>query len=187
MKILLLFIILLSITLTLACKKEKKVDQLSLLPPATQIGTNTFGCLVNGTAFTPHAKASLFHHSVLVSDYGRYSQGYILNVSALQQPDNHDNDAVVQISTDSLKISEGITLPLTQYAAGHATGSYAKNIPDYSTNNGTATGQLTITHLDTVQRIISGTFYFKAVRQTGDTVRVTNGRFDVHYPLGDNF
>jgi hypothetical protein len=29
--------------------------------------------------------------------------------------------------------------------------------------------------------IASGTFWFTAVNDKGDTVKVTNGRFDVHY------
>jgi hypothetical protein len=40
---------------------------------------------------------------------------------------------------------------------------------------------LTIIHLDTINQVVSGTFQFKAVSKIGDTVKITNGRFDVHY------
>jgi hypothetical protein len=39
-----------------SCKKEKKgIDG---LPPATQTGANTFGCLVNGVLFIPKGNSS---------------------------------------------------------------------------------------------------------------------------------
>jgi hypothetical protein len=34
------------------CKKTS-TNPIDQLPPATQIGANTFGCLINGQAFTP--------------------------------------------------------------------------------------------------------------------------------------
>jgi len=46
-------LLILSLTLlSSSCKKHviKPIDQ---LPPATQTGANTFGCLVNGAAFLP--------------------------------------------------------------------------------------------------------------------------------------
>jgi hypothetical protein len=47
--------ILSALLLSASCKKHvvKPADQLSLLPPATQTGARTFGCLVNGLAFVP--------------------------------------------------------------------------------------------------------------------------------------
>ncbi len=45
---------LLLITALFACKKDDD-DQTPIeqLPPATQVGANTAGCLVNGVAFLP--------------------------------------------------------------------------------------------------------------------------------------
>ena len=40
---------------------------------------------------------------------------------------------------------------------------------------------LTITKLDKVNRILSGTFEFAQVKQCYDEVRITDGRFDVRY------
>jgi hypothetical protein len=49
-------------------------------------------------------------------------------------------------------------------------------------NDNIITGQLTITHFDKQKQIVSGTFYFDAVETTkGDTVNVTDGRFDKNY------
>ncbi|GAB2858733.1 Riean_0653 family protein [Hymenobacter ruber] len=46
-------ILLLAALLGLSQCKKKDPDPASQLPPATQTGANTFGCLVNGQAYTP--------------------------------------------------------------------------------------------------------------------------------------
>ncbi|MDP3665037.1 MAG: hypothetical protein Q8R50_00025, partial [Sediminibacterium sp.] len=47
-----LFIVITTTCFTIiSCKKS--VNQLSLLPPITNTGANTFGCLVNGVAMLP--------------------------------------------------------------------------------------------------------------------------------------
>ena len=47
----------------LGCKKDdpKPEDQ---LPPATRTGANTFGCLVNGQAWTPNGNDSTSNYTV---------------------------------------------------------------------------------------------------------------------------
>lgn len=43
-----------------SCKKEStSQDELAKLPPATQTGANTFGCLVNGKAFMPKGSTGI--------------------------------------------------------------------------------------------------------------------------------
>lgn len=180
----LLFIGLLSLTLAPSCKKEKKVDQLSLLPAATQTGANTFGCLVNGIAFIPKKDNNLFHSApaALSSSYNYDlgKKGYVFGIDARHYTDNQ-NATLVGFATDSLKISEGATLILSKSSTpGFASGGYLSATSNYNTSD-YATGQLTITHLDTIKQIVSGIFNFKAVDRAGDTVRITNGRFDVHY------
>ncbi|WP_426669158.1 DUF6252 family protein [Mucilaginibacter sp. McL0603] len=164
--------------LSVSCKKQP-VDQLSLLPPATQTGANTFGCLVNGYALIPHNR-SIVTGPLLSCGYGLYSKGYLFNVTGGANV-RSGNLATVSIQTDSLKISEGETVPLTKdYVPGYASGIYLENLQYHMTNDN-ARGQLTITHLDTINQIVSGTFYFNAVSANGDTVKITNGRFDMHY------
>ena len=50
----------------------------------------------------------------------------------------------------------------------------------YVTNNENI-GELIITRIDTASRTVSGTFWFDAVDNNGETVEVRNGRFDVFY------
>jgi hypothetical protein len=174
-----LSLFLLSFTLLASSCKKQPVDQLSLLPSATQTGANTFGCLVNGLAFTPGGKG-LIDGPVLSCKYGLYANGYFFNLNASRK-DHSGNFTAVSIQTDSLKISEGETVPLTRFLLpGYACGFYLGSLSDHITND-CARGQLMITHLDTINRIVSGTFHFNAVSTSGDTLKITNGRFDMHY------
>ena len=52
----LLIIIATFLLLGSSCKKDKLVNEIDKLPPATQTGANTFGCLVNGKAWIAQNK-----------------------------------------------------------------------------------------------------------------------------------
>ncbi|MGI4884718.1 MAG: hypothetical protein ACRYFR_07130 [Janthinobacterium lividum] len=56
-------LLLLSLALLLGCKKNEQapVDQ---LPPATQTGANTFGCLLNGQTWTPKGNDGASNYTV---------------------------------------------------------------------------------------------------------------------------
>ena len=49
--------------------------------------------------------------------------------------------------------------------------------------NEDVTGELNLKKFDLVNQIASGTFWFNAVNDKGDTVKVTDGRFDVRFTL----
>lgn len=42
-------------------------------------------------------------------------------------------------------------------------------------------GSITVTHFDTVKRIVAGRFEFQGVGRAFDTVKITDGRFDATY------
>jgi hypothetical protein len=185
MKPLPLFILfILSLTLlSSSCKKHiiKPVDQLSLLPPATQKGANTFGCLVNGQAFVPGGP--LFSGSHMQCNYIYTAGGYNFTVAA----DNDGNTLLksIIIGTDSLAIAQEQTLIFKTSASGNADALYDLidnfgNQNQYVTNS-VVSGELTITKLDEAKQIVAGTFYFNAVNSTNDTVKITDGRFDMLY------
>ena len=172
------------IILSSSCKKHTipPGNQLSLLPPATQTGANTFGCLVNGQAFVPGG--SLFSGSHLQCNYIYTSGGYYLNVAAsYQSSDNSIKD--IDFGTDSLAIVQGQTLTFKISAHGNADAlvdliTSTGNQNQYITNNAVS-GQLTVTKFDQSNQIVSGTFYFNAINNVNDTVKVTDGRFDMPY------
>jgi len=157
-------------------KSPQPVDPIDLLPPITQTGENTFGCLVDGEAS--------FNVSPL-NFTARYS-GKNLFITF----DNYRplGQTIALISnTDFIH-----SVPAT-YAINDSTpvfAEYTKIKPRpvclYATDS-TIGGALTIHYLDTINSIISGTFEFKALStndsQEGcpDTVNITDGRFDLQY------
>ena len=174
-----ILLILSLILLSSSCKKHavKPVDELSKLPAATQTGANTFGCLINGKAFVPQNRSILQGPSIQCN-YIYTAGGYHFTAAA----DNKNQGIIV--GTDSLAIAEGQTLTFKTFTPGNADASYTLYYiigeNQYVTNN-TVSGRLTITKLDPVKQIVSGTFYFDAVNGNGETVKITNGRFDMLY------
>jgi hypothetical protein len=59
--------------LSTGCQKADS-DPVGQLPPATQTGANTFGCLVNGQSYTPSGNNGTANYAVL---YGLGFQGAI--------------------------------------------------------------------------------------------------------------
>jgi hypothetical protein len=161
----------------------KPVNQLSLLPPATQTGANTFGCLVNGQAFVPKNQ-SILEGPKLQCNYIYIGGGYYFTVGGSNKnSDGTINDII--LFTDSLAISGSETIPLRQNINGDAAGEYLiGNAPYYNYSyftNGALIGKLNITRFDSIKQIVSGTFYFNVLDHSGDTVKITDGRFDMPY------
>ncbi len=168
--VLIIFFILASVT---ACKKHNvtPVNQLSLLPPATQTGARTFGCLINGQAFVP-GNQSVLEGPNLQCDYEYVGRGYYFEVKCSNKYSDGSVKSIL-VGTDSLTIREGQVLKLTgSPSAGAAGASY--NIFSLSGNfiyqtSPTLTGLLTIKKLDSIKQIVSGTFYFNVLNNVGDT------------------
>jgi len=178
-KLLLPFILVACISLT-ACKKDK--NPLEELPPETQYGANTFGCLVNGSAFIPQNNGSL---SPVLSSYYQYiyptASGYVFNVSATDRRSCCFGSVFINI--DSAVLEEGKKYLLSKFVRGTASGGFNNGIDDnalYKTNN-EVVGELLIKKIDKINQVVAGTFWYNAVNSLGDTVKITNGRFDVKY------
>lgn len=151
------------------CKEDDPLTELEKLPPATQSGKRTFGCLVDG-------KAMANDGCCVPSDY---QLGLLSIVSGASNKDYeglfsiyvHDND----LSEKSYILSES---GLNQdYARFYET----KVSCEFLTDNA-YTGSITITHLDKINFIISGTFEFELYSaDCTKVIKVTDGRFDTHY------
>ena len=64
-------------------------------------------------------------------------------------------------------------------AKGNAFGFYTFGDKQYETT--TNVGEFHLTRFDPLKSIISGTFWFDAVSETGAKVEVRKGRFDMHF------
>ena len=168
-----------------SCKKHKHDVQSeeSKLPPETQTGANTFGCLINGKAFLP--KGSGFGGPVLSCFYIHNTsteQGYFFGLTASDKSNTSDVYGI-GIGTDSLQVSIG-THSLTNKGKGNFYGLYSRVNNQGSNQYYTSSkdpGVITITKFDEQKQIVSGTFHFNVVTETNDTLKITEGRFDMHY------
>jgi hypothetical protein len=156
-----------------SCKKDNlaPVDQ---LPPATQTGQNTFGCLINGEVFTPKGG---FSEPRLYADY--YNVGvYIIRAV------NVDSGIWIYLKNDSCLINQLGNYSLVSNLGNKSYGNFINinNKCDMYTDS-INTGNLTITHysITTQKRIISGTFYFTIKSPGCADINVTDGRFDISF------
>jgi len=180
-----LILVLLSAALLAAsCKKNKVQDtrtELEKLPPITQTGANTFGCLVDGKAWLPNGSKPQTGGPNIQVYVDPAFQGGRFSITGHQY-----NIPGSDISVGSTNCTSAGLFNLSNSAnvAGYyktILGSMPCQIS--STDAGTfKTGFLSITKYDLNTGIFSGTFEFKLYNSQsvcGDTIKITNGRFDV--------
>ena len=157
------------------CKKNEQApaDQ---LPPATQTGANTLGCLVNGQPWTPQGYDGSSNYSVSYDPSYRLGT---LNIAAYRYANSQAKRQTIGIFSDSLLPGPG-RYKLRQLGHhGAALDDFQGNcIYDRTSAGAYCRGELIITRLDRAAGIISGTFSFTLAKLGCDTVRVTQGRFD---------
>lgn len=165
------------------CKKDNAnaATQQDILPPATQTGANTFGCLVNGKVWIPKGSEP---NGVKPNPHIIYSTGIngipYLSIDTRQFSNNS--------SIGEIYISFGNLNRLGFYMAG-ADFRFSSGWSTVLGNCGMTTldstvqsrGGGVITKLDIPNQIIAGTFAFKAKRPNCDTVFITDGRFDIKF------
>ena len=159
---------------------QNPIDQ---LPPETQTGANTFGCLVNGQVFKPGG-AQLSGGS-LQCNYQFLNGSYYFILSGRNRSGTNPLTSV-NLYTDSLPITQGLKLVLKNRINGTASGRYFGpesdiNLATYLTNDNLFTGELWIKKLDTINQIVSGTFWYDAVNNNSQKVEIREGRFDMRY------
>ena len=169
-----LYLALALLTQCSSCKDQDPSPE-EQLPPATQTGANTFGCLVNGKAWTPKGFNGTSNYSVYYDP--SYRKG-TLNIGTYRYLyPGKDNVQYLTLFSDSIK-STG-SYPLTILKRQEALFSDSKSKCEYhSGESHYRRGTLTITRLDAVAGIISGTFEFTLAKPGCDTIKVTQGRFD---------
>ncbi len=163
----------------------KKSGPSAVLPPITETGANTFGCNVNGQVWVPYFRCfnggneltyniqPIYDTSVLpifiAIDAGNYANGETFFIFQ-QNSSNSDHIYGTGNIVDSL---------LIHYVAGSGT-----EYTNYQINPGQNSPRyLQISKLDTVNKIVSGTFAFTLYGTSGintlDSVVITDGRFDL--------
>ncbi len=173
-------ILLLFTTFALSCSNnddDKPKTELEKLPPPTQTGAQTFGCLIDGKAFVPPK----FGSNAPNAFYQFVGGAYTLSIggSTSEAPNLKsvligaiDVPAIVT-SSYQLKFEESGNFH-SEYLIGGGT------IFSGGTTNANP-GILLITRFDPTNFIISGTFEFTVLDDNGNEIKITNGRFDMQY------
>jgi hypothetical protein len=148
------------------------------LPPITQEGKNTFGCLVNGKVWLPKGNNGTAN---LDLSYDLSFMGGAFNISAYSIENGFRK--YITISSDSISKSGTYQVSpigrfLTFYSELDSKGAGC-DLSDFSIVK--RKGQVVITKLDVGKQIASGTFEFTLYKPGCDTVKVTQGRFDIKF------
>lgn len=165
------------------CRKNKSQNPIDQLPPETQSGKNTFGCLIDGKVFLP--KGSPFAGPVMKAQYQYWNgkQGFSISAS---RSDGETVQSIAIGGSNIGSISAG-TFPLnTGKVDGKLSGTYnyvkVTTLGNLYSTDPIRTGQINIKLFDSVNQIVSGTFWFDAIDSaTGKMVQIRDGRFDLPF------
>ena len=179
------FCFVLLLAFTGVCGSYKNDDDSDLppidqLPPQTTVGANTAGCLVNGEVLIPKGNAN---ESTLRCQYAKRGDEYTFGIFINE---NSNPTKSVRILYNKKKEPLPINKPILLTIPNIDESSWGEylieaGVLDRFSTNGQTNGELLILALDEAKRIISGTFKFTAINNQGETIEITDGRFDMHY------
>ena len=173
------------LTTAMSCKKTNTANE-DQLTAATQIGANTMGCYVNGKAWLADTKdnGSIPRLKAIGVDYLSNTE-LIFTFYRDRIPDDQaiyiyikdfNGSGLYNMNqTSRIRGVPGSNGPLNSYL--NFSDDNAKK--EYVTNEN-YTGTVNITYYNVSNRIISGTFQFKAQNydRSADSINVSDGRFD---------
>jgi hypothetical protein len=140
--------------------------ELEKLPPITQTGENTFGCLVNGKAWVPESSTDA---------RAAYQNGFLqLSANFLDT----EIDSSISLTTNAILVNVIYNLTDLQNSSAEFNTDAANGICFYLPEN-TINGTLILNKFDLTSSIVAGTFTFTSSTSTCDTVKITDGRFDL--------
>jgi len=150
------------------------------LPPYTERGANTFGCLIDGQVFVP--KKNALSNYIALQCYYQYNSGkYVLGLSAGDYVSTNGFKIALG-GNDSIDfIQQGATINLrTPKDNAAAAGIWDGNFENVYSTTDSITGYIKINKLDYSKQIISGVFAFDALDTSNHKIiHITEGRFDV--------
>lgn len=166
------------------CKKDNSnLDNVDQLPPATQTGANTFGCLINGKVWVPKGFDGNFVNSRINIDPGYMDGDLTIRTYRIEGDFIYD----IAIASDSIKNIENYPMGKFQRAKFVIQKSKRDLSINYCLANGntiaetSVIGYIKVTRYDLTNRIFSGEFEFTFSNNDcgiGNPISITNGRFD---------
>ena len=163
--------------LAAACTKaddDTPTTPLDELPPATQVGANTFGCLIDGVPFVNQGGG--FSVQNINANYSPNPDRYFIKAYELSGDGGRD---AVKVALRIYRDTVGSFEPMENWEVlkFDTQLQFASYVLDRQNP-----GLINITSIDRSSQIISGTFNLNIVDTTSnDTKSLTEGRFDVIY------
>ena len=153
------------------------------LPPATMTGEGTLGCVVNGEVWRPYIEGDPFESRI----YAKHDRGWPdcdqLFVSGKKEYSSEDDlngifSQSIILNVWCPKLGENNLTPSKGAFHYYQICGYRYRVDTLNPYI------INITKLDTINNIASGTFEFTAISdECQDTLRITEGRFDVDSSL----
>jgi hypothetical protein len=179
MRLVLLAFITIITLCTLSCSSCKK-ETPNELPPPTQTGANTLSFTLDGQSWKPQGQIGVSANLAIDIDFG-FNNG-ILGITAYRYVSGKREDFGIGIrdSLNFMSFPKNLTLGRGTLAnARFANDNCNCDFYDTSIFRG---GNLNITKLDKINKIISGTFNVILYKVgCSDTIKITDGRFDMKY------
>ena len=185
---LIFFLLLLVFT---SCQKEEKAKDPAILPPTSQNGSFTLGCLINNEAWIPrHYSNSLISPpGVLSSDFFEEDGTKTFNIHATHWREFESSDTeVLSIYVDNSFHFDTVVLDSFRYSGTYL--NYIIEPPDDRLEDfksfqsiGNVNSWLIFSKFDTINRIASGKFSADMlnVNDSLDSLKIRNGTFDVRF------
>jgi hypothetical protein len=169
----LVLLVLMSVTSS-TCKKDSKdlIPKIDELPQETQVGKNTFGCLVDGEIWISTRNYTNIYNN---DQFWVYNYPLFRGISIVaKKSDKNPQESFTLFSKNIYGAG--------RYKLGKYFDPYVTSYNNQQTFiiSDTVNSLLNITKYDTINRIISGEFNFKFLKDN-KTINVTNGVFDIKY------
>ena len=165
------------VVLSTACKKE-----VTELPPATQTGANTFGAKVNGEFWVPQGFGPIPANDILEARLLPNRDLYVHARNFSASPNEREFEIFLKgvRTPGTYPLNTTVSYPNTSVNYGYFVKRNITPQNEWITS-ATNTGSVTITRIDTVALIVSGTFQFNALNiyNAPEPLSVTEGRFDI--------
>jgi hypothetical protein len=160
--------------------KPEPIDIYHTLPEITQEGKNTFGCKVNGEVWVPRVELFVPWYTL---DF-QFSEADFKGVGNIMcRVLTEKQDEFMQIVFGPTYFSPGPYIQNLQQ--GRSTHASLRVLDDdyHSIDKDSTLNKVNVQFIDAENNIVSGTFEFKLynVSDPGDTIRFSEGRFDLRY------
>jgi hypothetical protein len=177
----------LSATIIQCSRCKENVEPNDGLPPETQTGARTFGCKINGVNWVASGGNFLTLKPATSANYDPTYEGGTLSITAAdylgRDPATGIADYFV-FGASQLTKPQIYQLPDRARKAGidvHLSKKGCEYMYSPNQDNPIIRGTLNIKKLDTMTRIVAGTFDFVTQTKGCDTLKITEGRFDVRF------